>query len=622
MFFFDFLILLVFFCCMGCERTTEKIIRDLNCKSAIETENGKTMDEELSEEELLHFNKMFFTQSQEENPYVRCLTSLYHDPKDMNIFLAFYGGSDSAKVTDENERERVMGAYNQEGTLLKISKTKMNEFLMRYIGLPVDETNKNGIELFEYDSGNYYYQTDFYPESRLSTTFLRGEHTDNKVRLYYYASDLNLADVQECSVACVTLEKNEQGYQIISNVLIPIPMYLDGPPNKVIPLQMETFLELPLLSKAPLAEDCVCWYAKKDVGPYTVCVYRILDGRLCVGFLQDETTWSTSAFRFLPDSACGIGFGVDACSNLLGSQGIVLSYNDKGNAITEYYLLKDNFFRRDAYARTYACLSAYLPTIDIWNEYKNQNPETLEKPWNTLRKLYQDSNPDISDLTAAIPYTVFPSGLLCHHGRNISFCHDNYRDFFAAFHIANVVYGLYSGIDLAALSPDAQEVFLLQLETLDNSILFDAISILRQYFGLSIYDISAQDTTDLSDTCAQIALPAILIRLLDAVIRRGELSKNEHSQLCQLRSTLCERFVLSFKALDESDPLQTKYCLFFSLALSMLARDYRTGVAGTRDLIKCAGYAQQCINGEKKLNRTATFRWPYVSTPVWKICST
>lgn len=261
-----------------------------------------------------------------------------------------------------------------------------------------------------------------------------------------------------------------------------------------------------------------------------------------------------------------------------------------------------NFFRRDAYARTYACLSAYLPTIDIWNEYKNQNPETLEKPWNTLRKLYQDSNPDISDLTAAIPYTVFPSGLLCHHGRNISFCHDNYRDFFAAFHIANVVYGLYSGIDLAALSPDAQEVFLLQLETLDNSILFDAISILRQYFGLSIYDISAQDTTDLSDTCAQIALPAILIRLLDAVIRRGELSKNEHSQLCQLRSTLCERFVLSFKALDESDPLQTKYCLFFSLALSMLARDYRTGVAGTRDLIKCAGYAQQCINGEKKLN--------------------
>ena len=98
----------------------------------------------------------------------------------------------------------------------------------------------------------------------------------------------------------------------------------------------------------------------------------------------------------------------------------------------------------------------------------------------------------------------------------------------------------------------------------------------------SIYDISAQDTTDLSDTCAQIALPAILIRLLDAVIRRGELSKNEHSQLCQLRSTLCERFVLSFKALNESDPLQTKYCLFFSLALSMLARDYRTGIAGTR----------------------------------------
>lgn len=46
---------------MGCERTTEKIIRDLNCKSAIETENGKTMDEELSEEELCILIKCFYT---------------------------------------------------------------------------------------------------------------------------------------------------------------------------------------------------------------------------------------------------------------------------------------------------------------------------------------------------------------------------------------------------------------------------------------------------------------------------------------------------------------------------------------------------------------------------------
>ena len=282
----------------------------------------------------------------------------------------------------------------------------------------------------------------------------------------------------------------------------------------------------------------------------------------------------------------------------LGYQMVLSSHLDPALTTTT----KINFSRSDIYARTYACLSAYLPTIDIWKEYQNQSIEELEDNRAVLSNLYGNENPGLARLTANIPYTVFPSGLLCHHGRNISFCHDNYRDFFAAFHIANVVYGLYSGIDLAALSPDAQEVFLLQLETLDNSILFDAISILRQYFGLSIYDISAQDTTDLSDTCAQIALPAILIRLLDAVIRRGELSKNEHSQLCQLRSTLCERFVLSFKALDESDPLQTKYCLFFSLALSMLARDYRTGIAGTRDLIRCAGYAQKCINGEKKLN--------------------
>lgn len=50
--------------------------------------------------------------------------------------------------------------------------------------------------------------------------------------------------------------------------------------------------------------------------------------------------------------------------------------------------------------------------------------------------------------------------------------------------------------------------------------------------------------------------------------------KNHCSRTPEDRSTLCERFVLSFKALNESDPLQTKYCLFFSLALSMLASLY------------------------------------------------
>ena len=249
-----------------------------------------------------------------------------------------------------------------------------------------------------------------------------------------------------------------------------------------------------------------------------VCL-RIQNGR-CTLTATDLETWLTAEF---PASGDDMFFAfrktkdiLRACSHFAGELTMEFSETQSGSKKAGRVLLRCE--RRGAefevydgadYARTYACLSAYLPTIDIWNEYKNQNPETLEKPWNTLRKLYQDSNPDISDLTAAIPYTVFPSGLLCHHGRNISFCHDNYRDFFAAFHIANVVYGLCNGINLAALSPDAQEVFLLQLETLDNSILFDAISILRQYFGLSIYDISAQDTTDLSDTCAQIALPAM-----------------------------------------------------------------------------------------------------------------
>lgn len=266
---------------------------------------------------------------------------------------------------------------------------------------------------------------------------------------------------------------------------------------------------------------------------------------------------------------------------------------------------KLEFDRKSIYFCTYACLSACLDSENIWPEFSGQYADKLEMAWDDFCMIYQnDTRPTVSMLTKAIPYSTYLFGLLDYENGKTYFYHDNYRDFFAAFHIANVVYALSRGLELERLSAVGEEVFLLQLEFFDHSILLDAVSILSQYFGLSLNSASEYQalTRNIADSLSQMVLYSILIRLLDAQIQHifrisGSVLKS--LQMCRL--DFYQRFAELFQVLEKERVLVRKYYgLFYGYVLAMLARAYRDPTKGNHNLMRCAGYAMQTAQAEKR----------------------
>ena len=139
--------------------------------------------------------------------------------------------------------------------------------------------------------------------------------------------------------------------------------------------------------------------------------------------------------------------------------------------------------------------------------------------WDNFCELYEnEKKPRIGALEKQVPYSTFLFGLLVYSNGVSRFCHDNYRDFFAALHIANVVYLLSNGFGLSNLKPEVQEVLLLQVEVFDHSILLDAEMILEQYFGLHFEnELCFTKMLDYAqDKLSRLVLLHILIRFLEA----------------------------------------------------------------------------------------------------------
>lgn len=265
---------------------------------------------------------------------------------------------------------------------------------------------------------------------------------------------------------------------------------------------------------------------------------------------------------------------------------------------------KLSFKRLDVYRCTYACLTAYLTELDLWPEYRGSYADDLELAWGKFCALYENGGaPKILPLTDCVPYSTFLFGFLDYRDGASHFCHDNYRDFFAALHIANVVYLFSKGVELSTLPPAAREVFLLQLEVFDHSILLDAESILRQYFGLCFEDeASFRDLLEEQrDGLSRLALLPVLIRFLDADIQHASNKAGQaQKQLYRFRGSLYEQFKKQFEELQDTAAwIGQQYGQFYVHVLTMLARDCRTGMGGQRDLVKCAGYAGLAAQAEK-----------------------
>lgn len=177
----------------------------------------------LTEDELAYFNGTEFFNLYE----TRCnqfLNSLYDGPEQMDLYELLYCGTGVLEKATEKEVFTAYAAlvneeYSEDVDIPcgcdKMTTEKIDEFLQKYTGLTLAETDKIGLDQFiyleEYDA--YYH---FHGDTNYCTqvTFDKGERQGDLVRLYYEDTFRN-----EGSKA-VTLRQTDEGYQFVSNQLV------------------------------------------------------------------------------------------------------------------------------------------------------------------------------------------------------------------------------------------------------------------------------------------------------------------------------------------------------------------------------------------------------------------
>ena len=183
----------------------------------------------LTEAELEYFNGTEFFNNYE-NRSNQFLGSLYDSPEQINMYELLYCDTG---VREEITDKEIFTAYavligeeyNEDVDIPcgcdKMTTAKIDEFLQKYTGLTLAETDKIGLDYFinleEYDA--YYH---FHGDTNWTdVVFTKGERQGDMIRLYYdgafYKNDGTLDKHGE---SVVTLRQTEEGYQFVSNQLV------------------------------------------------------------------------------------------------------------------------------------------------------------------------------------------------------------------------------------------------------------------------------------------------------------------------------------------------------------------------------------------------------------------
>ena len=117
---------------------------------------------DLTQEELEYFQAYFAIGNDGLVPNIRSmlLVSEYNDPQDIDLFRTFYHGFHHGITQEERDALGWNGYFNE----VKVTAAEMDQTLRAYLGLGLEETNKVGLDTFNYLSAyNAYYtaHTDF-----------------------------------------------------------------------------------------------------------------------------------------------------------------------------------------------------------------------------------------------------------------------------------------------------------------------------------------------------------------------------------------------------------------------------------------------------------------------------
>ena len=321
----------------------------------------------LTGDELAYFNEVFFNSGTVNyvvgvNLHNQFLTSNYVRPKDIDLYALFYCGTGLPGSISEEELRQV-GSFDENGAQIcptdKLPAADLDQILLENTGLTLDETEKIGLEQFQYlPEYDAYYHTHGDTNYLHNIYVAAGERAGNTFRLYY---------TQTGAWSCVTLERQGDGsYWFVSNQPAEKPaiatVYPAGDPALTISLT-----DLASYAPAPAqvtrrADDCAergggMVLDAEDGEQVHVCPYRSTDGNMYLALVYDSAvgngqmiTWDVGNFFTFPEDG-RFPNGVDSVtlgffSDLFGHDGLVVSYSApdtvyQRSTVHDYYYFED-----------------------------------------------------------------------------------------------------------------------------------------------------------------------------------------------------------------------------------------------------------------------------------------
>lgn len=322
---FSIVIYLLLICTSCSSSSTNISCPSISTPQVTKSTNTKT----LTSEELSFFNSNFFNQSGSEGIRNFFLCSIYNEPQEINLYKLFYNNIflDDLSQVEMEYIATVDTAVNDDAySLFRITSQEVDALLVRYMGLRLSETNRIGIEnlIFVPDFDAYYVVYDNV-YSFPAIAFLYGEQENDFIQLYYRASDTYLSMDDE-TLLCVTLKEKNGEYMFISNKYVSIPSSVEAQPILSIPINtLEPYLPHQVSTQCH-DNDCVHYVACKDLGAFSVCIYKANDNNIYAAVLPDKNESNIVNFYSFPIDIIGPGFAFDAFEELLGRPACSIAY--------------------------------------------------------------------------------------------------------------------------------------------------------------------------------------------------------------------------------------------------------------------------------------------------------
>lgn len=167
----------------------------------------------LTQEELDYFDR-YFNMGLQALPTIRSMLLVpeYDSPADIDLYTLFYHGVTLSPAITQAEYDAL--GWNAYGQKFKVTAAEMDQMLLRYIGLGLEQTNGVGLDSFRYLADTNAYYASHNDTLAQQASMVSGQYgEDGSISLTYHFSEL------PAQTRTVTLRAaDELDYHILSNV--------------------------------------------------------------------------------------------------------------------------------------------------------------------------------------------------------------------------------------------------------------------------------------------------------------------------------------------------------------------------------------------------------------------